>query len=67
MFSFDALKPNLTNLNLKNMSLLNKSKKEVVAEFAKGKNDTGSCEVQCAIATLQINKLTEHLKIHKKD
>lgn len=49
------------------MSLLNKSKKEVIAEFAKEKNDTGSAEVQCAIATVQINKLTEHLKIHKKD
>lgn len=49
------------------MSLLNKSKKEVIAEFAKESNDTGSAEVQCAIATLQINKLTEHLKVHKKD
>ena len=49
------------------MSLLNKSKKEVIAEFAKGNNDTGSAEVQCAVITLQINKLTEHLKTHKKD
>ncbi|MBL6665071.1 MAG: 30S ribosomal protein S15 [Rickettsiales bacterium] len=49
------------------MSLLNKSKKEVIAEFAKENNDTGSAEVQCAIATLQINILTEHLKVHRKD
>jgi small subunit ribosomal protein S15 len=49
------------------MSLINKSRKEIIAEFAQGKNDTGSPEVQCAIATAQINNLTEHLKTHKKD
>lgn len=49
------------------MSLLNQTKKEVIAQFAKDSNDTGSAEVQCAVATLQINKLTEHLKTHKKD
>lgn len=49
------------------MSLLNKSKKEVVAEFAKEKSDTGSAEVQCAVLTQQIDNLTEHLKVHKKD
>lgn len=49
------------------MSLLTKSKKQVVAEFAQAKNDTGSVEVQCAIMTKQINNLTEHLKIHRKD
>jgi len=49
------------------MSLKNKSQKEIIAEFAQGKNDTGSPEVQCAIATAQIANLTEHLKIHKKD
>lgn len=49
------------------MSFLKKSKKEIVAEFAKSKNDTGSSEVQCAVITKQIDNLTEHLKIHKKD
>ncbi|OFW80979.1 MAG: 30S ribosomal protein S15 [Alphaproteobacteria bacterium RIFCSPLOWO2_01_FULL_40_26] len=49
------------------MSLLTKSKKEIVAEFAKVKNDTGSVDVQCAVLTRQINNLTEHLKTHKKD
>ena len=49
------------------MSLLNKSKKEVIAEFAKVKNDSGSVEVQSAIITKQLNNLTEHLKTHKKD
>lgn len=49
------------------MSLTTKNKKEVVAEFAQGKNDTGSTEVQCAIISKQILSLTEHLKIHRKD
>lgn len=49
------------------MSLLKKSKKEVIKEFAKSKDDSGSVEVQCAIMTKQIDNLVEHLKIHKKD
>lgn len=49
------------------MSLLTKSKKELIAEFATTKADTGSAEVQCAIITKQVVNLTEHLKIHKKD
>lgn len=52
-------------------SILTKSKKEIIKEFAQtnkeGKADTGSVEVQCAIITKQINELTEHLKVHKKD
>jgi len=49
------------------MSLFQKSKKEIVSEFAIGKKDTGSVEVQCAIITKQLNNLTEHLKVHKGD
>ena len=53
------------------MSILTKSKKEVIKEFAqagaKGKADTGSVEVQAAVITKQINNLTEHLKVHKSD
>lgn len=49
------------------MSLLKKSKKEVVASFAQNKTDTGSVEVQCAVITKQVDNLTEHLKVHKKD
>lgn len=49
------------------MSVLTKSKKEVVKAFAQGQKDTGSVEVQCAVMTKQINNLTEHLKVHKSD
>lgn len=49
------------------MSLLNKSKKEIISAFARVKNDTGSAEVQCAIITSQIDNLTTHLQTHRKD
>jgi len=49
------------------MSLLENSKKEIIAKFAKNKQDTGSTEVQCAIITGQIESLSEHLKSHKAD
>ena len=42
-------------------------KKEVVAENATGKNDTGSPEVQIAILSERITNLTEHFKSHVKD
>ena len=42
-------------------------KKEVVAENATGKNDTGSPEVQIAILSERITNLTEHFKTHVKD
>ena len=44
-----------------------RSKQEIVAEFGKNPQDTGSTEVQIALLTDRINHLTGHLKIHKKD
>ena len=44
-----------------------KTKRELIAEFGKSEKDTGSTEVQIAILTEEINHLTEHLKVHKKD
>ena len=46
-------------------SKLEKSK--VIKENARHEKDTGSTEVQVALITDRIAKLTEHLKIHKKD
>ena len=44
-----------------------KTKQQIIAEFGKNEKDTGSTEVQIAILTEEINHLTEHLKVHKKD
>lgn len=40
---------------------------ELIAEYGKDANDSGSAEVQVAILTERIRNLTEHLKVHKKD
>lgn len=46
----------------------NKEKKqEVIKEYQRGKDDTGSPEVQIALLTERITELTEHLKTHKHD
>ena len=42
-------------------------KAEIIAEFGKNPQDTGSPEVQIALLTERIRELTEHLKIHPKD
>jgi small subunit ribosomal protein S15 len=42
-------------------------KKEVIAEYATKKNDTGSPEVQVAVLSERISNLTEHFKNHVKD
>ena len=42
-------------------------KKEVIGQYATGKEDTGSPEVQIAILSERIANLTEHFKTHAKD
>ena len=49
------------------MSITKERKTELIAEYARGDNDTGSPEVQVAILTERINQLTDHLKLHQKD
>ncbi len=40
---------------------------ELVAEYGKNAQDSGSAEVQVAILSERIKNLTEHLKEHPKD
>ncbi len=47
--------------------LLKDEKTKIIKDFARFEGDTGSVEVQVAVLTAQINRLTEHLKEHKKD
>jgi len=42
-------------------------KKQLIAEYATGSNDSGSPEVQIAILSERITNLTEHFKTHSKD
>lgn len=49
------------------MPLSPKQKQEVIKEYQTAKGDTGSPEVQVALLTTRINRLTEHLKNHDHD
>lgn len=47
--------------------MLKEEKQNIIAENRIHENDTGSPEVQIAVLTSRINRLTEHLKEHKND
>lgn len=48
--------------------MLSKERKaEIIKEFGRTPQDTGSPEVQIALLTERINQITEHLKKNKKD
>jgi len=49
------------------MALKKEEKTEVIKEVKTHDKDTGSPEVQIAIFTENIKKLTNHLRTHKKD
>ncbi|HIV15873.1 MAG TPA: 30S ribosomal protein S15 [Candidatus Avisuccinivibrio pullicola] len=42
-------------------------KAKIVAEYARGQNDTGSPEVQIALLTARITDLQPHFQANKKD
>ena len=48
--------------------MLTKAEKQaIIKEYAIKEGDTGSVEVQVAVLTATINKLTEHMKANPKD
>jgi small subunit ribosomal protein S15 len=49
------------------MPLTSESKSNIIAEYARVENDTGSPEVQVALLSKRISELTEHFGEHKKD
>jgi small subunit ribosomal protein S15 len=49
------------------MSLDTATKQQIIAEYGKNAEDTGSPEVQIAMLSRRITDLTEHLKAHKHD
>ncbi len=49
------------------MSVEATRKQDLIKEYAVGKGDTGSVEVQVAILTERVKNLTEHMKENKKD
>ncbi|MER3425830.1 MAG: 30S ribosomal protein S15 [Thermus sp.] len=49
------------------MPITKEEKQKVIEEFARFPGDTGSTEVQVALLTHRINRLSEHLQKHKHD
>ena len=49
------------------MSLEKDEKVKILKEFAQHEGDTGCPEVQIALLTERIKRLTDHLKTHKQD
>ncbi len=49
------------------MSLEKTEKDAIIGEYRVHAGDNGSPEVQIALLTTRINRLTEHLKAHKQD
>ena len=49
------------------MALTTEKKAELVKEFGRGDNDTGSPEVRVALLTENINLLQGHFREHKHD
>ena len=49
------------------MPLTTDEKQKIIADNAVMQGDTGSPEVQIALLSHKIQKLTDHLKIHQKD
>jgi small subunit ribosomal protein S15 len=49
------------------MALSQEEKATLVADYGRSEGDSGSAEVQIAILTQRIRRLTEHFKTHKHD
>lgn len=49
------------------MALVQEQKQEIISQYQVHETDTGSADVQVAMLTERINRLSEHLKTNKKD
>jgi small subunit ribosomal protein S15 len=49
------------------MNLSKEEKMEIIKKFGADEKDSGKAEVQIALLTARINKLTSHFSDHKKD
>jgi small subunit ribosomal protein S15 len=49
------------------MPLTKDRKQQLITDFRRSEEDTGSPEVQVAVLSRRIEELTEHLKSHRKD
>lgn len=49
------------------MTVTKERKRELIQQYRRKEQDSGSPEVQIAVLTARINNLTEHMRTHEKD
>lgn len=49
------------------MSLSTEATQQIIKDYQRGPNDTGSPEVQVALLSARIDQLSDHFKSHAKD
>ncbi|MGF1497218.1 MAG: 30S ribosomal protein S15 [Elainellaceae cyanobacterium] len=49
------------------MALVQEQKQQIINDYQRHETDTGSADVQVAMLTERINRLSSHLKQNKKD
>ena len=49
------------------MALSAEQKRDIIDQYQRGNNDTGSPEVQIALLSEEIRQLTDHFSTHKQD
>lgn len=49
------------------MTVTKERKRELIQQYRRKDEDSGSPEVQIAVLTARINNLTEHMRTHEKD
>ena len=67
MDRLDAMLSIILTLQGVNMSLTYDEKNSVIQAYQLAAGDTGSPEVQVAVLTSKINRLTDHFRLHKHD
>jgi len=63
----EVKKPAVVEKAPEKKSVIPEDKNKIIEMFAQRKGDTGSPEVQVALLSHKIDKLSEHLDINKKD
>ncbi len=64
---YNSVRKRITTFQVTSMALLQERKQELISEYQVHETDTGSAEVQVAMLTERINKLSQHLQNNKKD
>jgi len=63
----DSTNSGSSDLVMSGRAIIGQDKATIIAKFQRDANDVGSPEVQVALLTQRIERLSEHFKQHKED